>query len=799
MMHKILIINFLVLFGAFCDEQKVIFENSSKTSEDFKSFSEEEMLFNNNENIVLDDKCNEKKIIENDKNEAPKENKNLFQESKKSEVNKNESEVKQTNVGKTKLNQTNQHKHHKHQIKSDNNKLKSSNGFQKKKEIKTENIQKNASSQTKIINQSNPNKRSACKTQKTNKVQPTKLNQTNQHKHQIKSDNNKLKSPNAFQKKKEIKTESIQKNASSQTKIINQANPNKKSPCKIQKINKAQSTKNVQTQSADKKSEDIEKVKNLNKKTTNQTKKAIHKDESKIDYKKINVKNPIKTIYLLDKDVEITDFSKNDIQISIKQRCFNFKNLIFKLREFLGKEISEENISCIKKIILDYYVEQGNPFVRVITPEQKIQNGTIKFVCQESILDEIDIIGNKHFKRSIYKKYLSLKKGFPINVEKLRKELFCLNKNYFRNANFIFKKGSKENTTSVDLVTMDRWPYRFYAGIDNTGIRATGSNRYFTGINFGNLFGLDHIASYQYTQSANVHKFHSHTVNYIMPVFYKHFINFILGFSKISPKETIENVKNDGKSGQASVRYEIPLTPIKKYEHEFYLGFDYKYSNINLFFRKNPMLANRVNLTQFETRYEGKYIDENFTIPFSLEFFLSPGKMISHQKKSEFRELRYKGSNQYFYSILHFSPYFKLKYDLTFWINFLSQFSSHNLISSEQFGIGGYNSVRGYPERAYNKDNGILCNFELRTKSYQFIIKAPINVQLLGFLDMAVAWDTHATPKIQNSRFIASIGPGLRFNIRNNLVSRLDLGFRLKEIHHKYHYGKIHFSVIASY
>lgn len=510
-------------------------------------------------------------------------------------------------------------------------------------------------------------------------------------------------------------------------------------------------------------------------------------------------KSKIQAIYILEDDIEIRDFSKKDIQILIKNKPFDFTKLIIILRNYIDKDINEKNISYIKKIISDYYNNEGHLFVVVTTPEQKIKNGTIKFVVKESKLDEFNVFGNKYFKKSIYKSYMNQKKGESIDVGRLKRNLGSLNKNPFREGNLIFKKGKEENSTSIDLVVRDRWPYRFYGGMDNTGIRSTGSNRYFTGINFGNLWGFDHIAAYQYTQSSNVHRFYSHTMTYTMPVFYRHFLTIYGGLSKIEPKRSIVDLKNDGKSGQASIRYIAPLYPIKKFTHEFDIGFDYKYSNINMTYKDIPFIKNKVNITQFEMKYERTYQTDYYCIPFSLEVYISPGKMISHQSNHDFSELRYRARNQYFYSILHFSPYFRLKKDWSLWINLLNQLSTQNLISSEQFGLGGYNTVRGYPERYINRDNGIVTNIELRSPTFLLTKKNPLNIQFLAFFDGGLAWDVHSTPNIKNLKGLASVGPGIRFNFCNYIVSRLDLGFRLNEIDHKYHYGKIHFSVIGSF
>lgn len=47
---------------------------------------------------------------------------------------------------------------------------------------------------------------------------------------------------------------------------------------------------------------------------------------------------------------------------------------------------------------------------------------------------------------------------------------------------------------------------------------------------------------------------------------------------------------------------------------------------------------------------------------------------------------------------------------MAFEARFRGQLASTNLLPSEQMGLGGYNSVRGYLERQVNVDNGLIVN-----------------------------------------------------------------------------------------
>lgn len=51
------------------------------------------------------------------------------------------------------------------------------------------------------------------------------------------------------------------------------------------------------------------------------------------------------------------------------------------------------------------------------------------------------------------------------------------------------------------------------------------------------------------------------------------------------------------------------------------------------------------------------------------------------------------------------------------------QIASRNLLSSEQLGLGGLYTVRGYDERILNTDNGLFLSGELALSSIQVLHK----------------------------------------------------------------------------
>jgi hemolysin activation/secretion protein len=120
------------------------------------------------------------------------------------------------------------------------------------------------------------------------------------------------------------------------------------------------------------------------------------------------------------------------------------------------------------------------------------------------------------------------------------------------------------------------------------------------------------------------------------------------------------------------------------------------------------------------------------------------------------------------------------------------QLSSAPLPVSEQFGLGGSDSVRGYSQSEYLGDDGYLTSAELRESVFD---RKSTHVQLLAFFD-------HGRAKLQSPllterphRTMDGTGVGARASLGRHLTLRVDLGFPLSgdnvERERPYIYGQL--------
>lgn len=472
---------------------------------------------------------------------------------------------------------------------------------------------------------------------------------------------------------------------------------------------------------------------------------------------------------------------------------------------FFHRPLTRSCIEALKREIVLYYRSYNRPLVVVLIPEQRIENHVLQLIVVESCLGNVIIEGNRFTSPSFFAKRISATRGGIINESLLIDDISWLNTNPFRRVNALFTPGECFGTTDIVLRVVERRPWRIYAGGDNTGTPQLGQQRFFIGANVANIFCPDNILSYQYTTSPNFRKLQAHTFQFAMPLTWRDTLSLFGGYSTAHPE--IDLFHTDAKTSQISGRYSMPqwwLT--RKWLEEFVIdiGYDYKTTNSNLFFGEDNILVAEklVWINQFVGGVQFAFSGNRCRAQMGTELFWSPGQLTPHQKDEDFNALRPGATAHYFYGKLNFSYERILPWFLYFWGQGRIQLSNANLIASEQFSLGGYNTVRGYQERIVNGDNAYCFNLELRTQPFSLLSFCHLPKDSLIFLlftDFGKGWDNEKIPGFPISQTLIGIGSGIRYHMGPWFSTRFDYAFPLHAVENEPLHGRLHFSLVFNY
>lgn len=466
---------------------------------------------------------------------------------------------------------------------------------------------------------------------------------------------------------------------------------------------------------------------------------------------------------------------------------------------FLGKPLTRQGLLDLKQEVILYYRRWGRPIVTVEIPEQKISQGILQIVVIEGKLGKVTVEGNNYFKSERLAGAIRLEAGKPIDSNTLVTDLEWINRNPFRRVDVIYAPGEVAGTTDIRLLTEDRRPWRVFAGVDNTGFDETDTTRLFMGANWGNAFGLDHLLSVQLTASPNIDRFWAATGSYMIPLPWRDIWTFYGGYSHVQGDLDTPHMKNTGYAAQGSTRYTFLLPHRPGFLQEFSLGFDFKRTNNNIEFGGQRVYTTSVNLTQLAFIYNVGFDSEALATSLTAELFWSPGDWLPDQSDATYRKVRSQAKSTYIYGRMALIPVLRLPKDFSFALTLRGQVSTQTLLPSEQAGLGGFNTVRGYKEREVNVDNAVLASAELHSPPVSLIGRRSFKdtLECLIFLDYAFGRDVRPIPNVEKTAYLLGVGPGIRYNIAPYLSFRGDLGFQLKKLDSRGF--RFHYALVASY
>lgn len=442
----------------------------------------------------------------------------------------------------------------------------------------------------------------------------------------------------------------------------------------------------------------------------------------------------------------------------------------------LGRPLTFERLAQIRRAVIQRYRAAGQPLVDVYLPEQDVTDGRVRIAVAAFHLGQVRTSGNRYFSDALLVHEMPLASGGPIRADDVAAGLALLNANPYRQVEVAYAPGSAENSTDVVLQTDDRLPLRVSAGYDNAGVPQLGRERYFAGIDYGNLFGLDQQIAYQFTASNDLFgdhpsldgrpdrpRFEADAINYVAPLPWHDRIELFGVFAQSTPRLPA-GFDQTGVSAQVSLRYDRRLPAIAGWQQQAQFGYDFKRSNNDLEFGGFQVFNANTHIHQFLVAYDATRPDALGQTHANLTLVMSPGGLDADNNDAAFNAARFGAKSRYTYSQLSGQRDVTLAAGVSLVIRGLLQWTPDTLLPSEELGLGGDSSVRGYDPYVVLGDRGWNLQTELRTPAWQF---GPSGAawQPFIFVDAGHAWTRIDQPAEPGNSSLLSTGVGLRLQM----------------------------------
>lgn len=448
----------------------------------------------------------------------------------------------------------------------------------------------------------------------------------------------------------------------------------------------------------------------------------------------------------------------------------------------LGRPLSDETLQRIGREIHRYYIGENRPILLVHLLYRDEETGGVGFLVKEGVLGEVRAEGARWFDESWLARQVRLSPGGPIDRGVLLKDLDWLNQNPFRHIDVVFMPGQEAQSSDVVLKTTDRFPLRVYGGVENTGSASTGEWRGNIGVQWGNAFGLDHQIAYQFSSAFDDFDAQRvHALTWMIPLPWRHNLNWYLSYGD-SFYTLGQEASYGGESWQISPRYVFPLASGRVgLTQELGLGFDFKHSNYAVRFDGERVPTNETEVVQLVLEYAAGQTDRYGRTSGTLGLIYSPGGLSSRNDDEAFQAVDPRTESEYMYMTGSLRRTQWLGRGWSLMASGTGQHAPDVLLSTENLGIGGYSTVRGYEERILFGDTGAFGGVELRSA----FVHLPGSegrgpgLQALGFVDAGWVRQREPMEGTDEDQHLISAGFGLRIEWAPYASLRADLGVPL--------------------
>jgi hemolysin activation/secretion protein len=484
--------------------------------------------------------------------------------------------------------------------------------------------------------------------------------------------------------------------------------------------------------------------------------------------------------------------------------------------DLIGQPLTEARLNAITQAVIRAYRRADRPLVDAIIPEQDVSSGVVQVAVIEFTVGEIRTEQNSWFSGELLRSYLRLQPGDIVRASAVAEDLALLNTNPFRRVELFYERGRAFGQTDLVLRAPDRLPLRIYGGFDDSGSKSLGTNRLFAGFGYGNLFGLDHQIGYQFTASTDLlfdrrdipgrpdgPRFAAHSLAYAIPLPWRDRLQLAALYAETSPW-LAETFAQQGFTTQISARYVTQLPRSEEFGQELRLGYDFKRTNNNLAFGGSSVSDNATEIHQMVADYSATVLDERGSTSATLTGVISPGFLSSANDRGAFEASRAGASPRYAYSLLQAERSTRLPQEFTLVLRATGQLASGALLASEQIGLGGATTIRGFENFAVSGDQGYILGAELRAPPSGLLHHLGYadtdRFQPLLFVESGRVWSRTEQTNGRTSTPLSSVGAGIRYTIDRYLSLRFDVGVQLNDPPDGSPRGtRSHISLIASW
>lgn len=447
---------------------------------------------------------------------------------------------------------------------------------------------------------------------------------------------------------------------------------------------------------------------------------------------------------------------------------------------FLGPNRSSDDVEKARAALEKSYHDKGFQTVNVAVPAQNVASRIVVLKVTEGKIGRLRVANSRFYDLEKIKKGApSLREGSLPNFNEVTKDIVALNQWPDRRITPALRAGVTPGTVDVDLNVDDKLPLHATLEYNNRQSPNTTATRLNATVKYDNLWQLGHSLSVSY-QVAPERRADAEVVSASYLARITDWTSLLVyGVDSKSNVATVGGMSVIGPGQILGARGVLTLPARDNFFHSLSFGVDYKHFgqtvNIGSDSFSSPITYYPWNAIYGATwQNEGALTQLNASATFNMR---GPGS----QFDAYWNKRTYADSN-FIHLNADISHTQELPEGFQLFGRAKGQVADGPLISSEQFSLGGLDTVRGYLESATIGDNGVAGTLELRSPDVGSWLQKQMKDEtgqgqarfttfnewrFFGFVDAGLATIYKPLPEQQASFDMWSYGAGTRFKMIN--------------------------------
>ncbi|HVO20370.1 MAG TPA: ShlB/FhaC/HecB family hemolysin secretion/activation protein [Anaeromyxobacter sp.] len=451
------------------------------------------------------------------------------------------------------------------------------------------------------------------------------------------------------------------------------------------------------------------------------------------------------------------------------------------LGPFLGPGRKLSDVEDARAALEKAYADKGYQAVTVAIPPQTVKGGVVTLQVTEGKIDRLRVRGARYFLPSEVKRLApSLAEGKVPNLEAMVKDIVALNQLPDRRVTPVLRAGEIPGTVEVDLDVNDELPLHGSLEVNNRHSPGTTATRVNGSVRYDNLWQLGHSLTLAFQLAPQRLKDGEvFSASYLARFADTPWLSLGLsGLLQESDVSTLGSIAVSGRGQVLGARASFTLPGSASFFQGLSAGLDYKRFHEAVSFgtdtQRNPIEYWPATLQYSASLLAGSsHTEMGAAVVSNIRALSSSTARFDAKRYGASANFTYfRGSAEHTHDLpLRFQAYLRGQ----------GQYTADPLVGSEQFTVGGADSVRGYLEAQAAGDYGVAATAELRGPALD-VGGALEGWRLHLFSDFGRV-RVRETPPGQTALFhLLSLGGGTRLKLLRHLAGTVEVGLPLTSI-----------------